>query len=157
MPTNQFPPMSRRAFLTTTAASATFVVLHPFSAKASAGTAHLRIMETPALHVHIFPYDYYSDREIDTVGLARTAAHIADIRSEATNAILVDNGDFLQGNPMGDYIAYERGMKDGEEEGQERRPDHLEDSNQERCQEVQRRWRVLWRSRRCCARLDQGC
>ncbi|NRA98373.1 MAG: bifunctional 2',3'-cyclic-nucleotide 2'-phosphodiesterase/3'-nucleotidase [Rhodobacteraceae bacterium] len=106
--------MSRRAFLTTTAASATFVVLHPFSAKASAGTAHLRIMETTDLHVHIFPYDYYSDREIDTVGLARTAAHIADIRSEATNAILVDNGDFLQGNPMGDYIAYERGMKDGD-------------------------------------------
>ena len=28
--------------------------------------------------------------------------------------VLVDNGDFLQGNPMGDYIAYERGMKDGD-------------------------------------------
>src|SRR5690606_29393671 len=28
--------------------------------------------------------------------------------------ILVDNGDFLQGNPMGDYIAYERGMKEGD-------------------------------------------
>ena len=28
--------------------------------------------------------------------------------------MLVDNGDLLQGNPMGDYIAYERGMKDGD-------------------------------------------
>ena len=28
--------------------------------------------------------------------------------------MLVDNGDFLQGNPMGDYIAYERGMQDGD-------------------------------------------
>ena len=28
--------------------------------------------------------------------------------------MLIDNGDFLQGNPMGDYIAYERGMKDGD-------------------------------------------
>ncbi|MEO0694136.1 MAG: bifunctional 2',3'-cyclic-nucleotide 2'-phosphodiesterase/3'-nucleotidase, partial [Pseudomonadota bacterium] len=55
-----------------------------------------------------------SDREVDTVGLARTAAHVADIRAEATNSLLVDNGDFLQGNPMGDYIAYERGMKEGD-------------------------------------------
>ena len=39
---------------------------------------------------------------------------IDQIRAEATNAILVDNGDFLQGNPMGDYIAYERGMKEGD-------------------------------------------
>jgi 2',3'-cyclic-nucleotide 2'-phosphodiesterase/3'-nucleotidase len=29
-------------------------------------------------------------------------------------AMLIDNGDFLQGNPMGDYIAYEKGMKDGD-------------------------------------------
>ena len=71
-------------------------------------------METTDLHVHIYPYDYYSDKPRDTVGLARTAAHIADIRAEATNSMLVDNGDFLQGNPMGDYIAYERGMKDGD-------------------------------------------
>ncbi len=28
--------------------------------------------------------------------------------------MLLDNGDLLQGNPMGDYIAYERGMKDGD-------------------------------------------
>ncbi len=28
--------------------------------------------------------------------------------------MLLDNGDFLQGNPMGDYIAYERGMKEGD-------------------------------------------
>lgn len=90
------------------------MLLHPFSARAAAGQAHLRIMETTDLHVHVFPYDYYGDRPVDTVGLARTAAHIADIRAEATNSILLDNGDFLQGNPMGDYIAYERGMKDGD-------------------------------------------
>ena len=50
----------------------------------------------------------------DTMGLARTASIIDAIRAEATNSILVDNGDFLQGNPMGDYIAYERGMRDGD-------------------------------------------
>jgi len=90
------------------------IALHPFSARAASNQAHLRIMETTDLHVHVFPYDYYSDKPVDTVGLARTAAIIEAIRAEATNALLIDNGDFLQGNPMGDYIAYERGMKDGD-------------------------------------------
>ncbi|MXQ08466.1 bifunctional 2',3'-cyclic-nucleotide 2'-phosphodiesterase/3'-nucleotidase [Alphaproteobacteria bacterium GH1-50] len=108
-----FPGMTRRSFLAGTA-GASLTMLHPFSARAAAGQAHLRIMETTDLHVHVWPYDYYGDRPVDTVGLARTAAHIADIRAEATNALLLDNGDFLQGNPMGDYIAYERGMKEGD-------------------------------------------
>jgi 2',3'-cyclic-nucleotide 2'-phosphodiesterase/3'-nucleotidase len=71
-------------------------------------------METTDLHVHIFPYDYYADRERDTMGLARTASIVNEIRAEAANSMLIDNGDFLQGNPMGDYIAYERGMKEGD-------------------------------------------
>ena len=114
MPNSVFRPMSRRQFLATSAAGATLTLVHPFSANASAGQAHLRLMETTDLHVHVHPYDYYSDKPVDTVGLARTAAHIADIRAEATNSMLIDNGDFLQGNPMGDYIAYERGMKEGD-------------------------------------------
>ena len=105
--------MSRRSFLASTA-GASLVTLHPFSARAAAGQAHLRLMETTDLHVHVWPYDYYADKARDTVGLARTAAHIAEIRDEATNSLLLDNGDFLQGNPMGDYIAYERGMKEGD-------------------------------------------
>lgn len=108
------PKLTRRSFLAATAAGGAMIVLHPFSARASANQAHLRIMETTDLHVHVFPYDYYADKPVDTVGLARTASYIREVRSEATNSILVDNGDFLQGNPMGDYIAYERGMKDGD-------------------------------------------
>ncbi|MEM6759889.1 MAG: bifunctional 2',3'-cyclic-nucleotide 2'-phosphodiesterase/3'-nucleotidase [Pseudomonadota bacterium] len=103
--------LNRRTFL---ASTASLVALHPFSVQAAANQAHLRIMETTDLHVHIWPYDYYADRERDTMGLARTAAIIAEIRAEATNSVLYDNGDFLQGNPMGDYMAYERGMKEGD-------------------------------------------
>jgi 2',3'-cyclic-nucleotide 2'-phosphodiesterase/3'-nucleotidase len=88
--------------------------MHPFSLRAQAGQAHLRIMETTDIHVHVFPYDYYGDRPVDTVGLARTASLIGGIRAESTNSILLDNGDFLQGNPMGDYMAYERGMSEGD-------------------------------------------
>lgn len=113
MTTSRLLSPSRRGFLGGVA-GASFIALHPFSARAATNEAHLRIMETTDLHVHVMPYDYYSDREIDTVGLARTAAHIKAIRAEATNAMLVDNGDFLQGNPMGDYMAYEKGMKEGD-------------------------------------------
>ncbi|EEW57317.1 MAG: bifunctional 2',3'-cyclic-nucleotide 2'-phosphodiesterase/3'-nucleotidase [Tritonibacter mobilis] len=104
--------IDRRSFL---AGSAGLIALHPFSVAAASGQVHLRLMETTDLHVHVFPYDYYGDKPVDTLGLARTASLINDIRAEATNSLLVDNGDFLQGNPMGDYIAYERGMKEGDQ------------------------------------------
>ncbi|MCZ4268356.1 bifunctional 2',3'-cyclic-nucleotide 2'-phosphodiesterase/3'-nucleotidase [Rhodobacteraceae bacterium G21628-S1] len=104
--------IDRRSFL---AGSAGLIALHPFSVAAASGQVHLRLMETTDLHVHVFPYDYYGDKPVDTLGLARTASLINDIRAEAANSLLVDNGDFLQGNPMGDYIAYERGMKEGDQ------------------------------------------
>lgn len=100
--------VSRRGFI---AGTASVAVLHPFAARAQAGQAHLRIMETTDLHVHVFPYDYYADKPVDTVGLSRTAALIEQVRAEAGNAMLFDNGDLIQGNPMGDYVAYERGVE----------------------------------------------
>lgn len=108
---NYHSGISRRAFLAGSAAFAgAAVVLHPFAVQAAAGQAHLRIMETTDLHVAVFPYDYYADAPNDTLGLARTASIIEAIRAEAGNSILVDNGDVIQGNPMGDYIAYEKGL-----------------------------------------------
>ena len=106
--------LNRRAFLAGTAAGASLIALHPYSARAAANQVHLRLMETTDLHVHVFPYDYYADRPVDTLGLSRTASIVDEIRAEATNAMLLDNGDLIQGNPMGDYIAYERGMSDGD-------------------------------------------
>ncbi len=103
--------LDRRSFL---AGTAGLIALHPFSVQAATNQVHLRLMETTDLHVHVFPYDYYADKPRDTVGLARTASIVKDIRAEATNSLLLDNGDFLQGNPMGDYIAYEKGLKEGD-------------------------------------------
>lgn len=103
--------INRRHFL---AGTASLVAMHPFSVSAAGNQAHLRLMETTDLHVHVFPYDYYADKPRDTVGLSRTASLIQNVRAESTNSLLLDNGDFLQGNPMGDYIAYERGMKEGD-------------------------------------------
>jgi 2',3'-cyclic-nucleotide 2'-phosphodiesterase/3'-nucleotidase len=105
--------LNRRSFLAGSAASA-FVMLHPFAARAQAGQAHLRIMETTDIHVNVFPYDYYTDKPNDTFGLTRTASLIKAIRAEAGNSILVDNGDLIQGNPMGDWMAGEKGLKNGD-------------------------------------------
>ena len=106
--------ISRRSFLAGAAATGALVMLHPFSARAQANQAHLRLMETTDIHVNLLPYDYYADKPNDTMGLSRTASIIEKIRAESTNSMLIDNGDLLQGNPMGDYIAYEKGMKDGD-------------------------------------------
>ncbi len=106
--------ISRRAFIAGTAGVSALVVMHPFAALAASNQAHLRIMETTDVHVSIFPYDYYADKPNDTMGLARTAKLIEGVRAEATNSMLVDNGDLIQGNPMGDYVAYERGFKGGD-------------------------------------------
>jgi len=105
---------TRRSLLKGVAASSALVMLHPFAAHAQANQAHLRIMETTDIHVAVYPYDYYADAPDDKLGLSRTASIIDTIRAEAGNSMLIDNGDFLQGNPLGDFIAYERGMNDGD-------------------------------------------
>jgi 2',3'-cyclic-nucleotide 2'-phosphodiesterase/3'-nucleotidase len=60
--------------------------------------------------MHIMDYDYFQDQSSVTAGLARTAALLKQARSEVSNSILVDNGDLLQGNPLGDFIARQRGL-----------------------------------------------
>lgn len=77
-------------------------------------TVHLRIVETTDLHLHLLPYDYYADRPTKGIGLVNAARLIETARREAPNCLLFDNGDFLQGTPMGDVVAHERGLKKGD-------------------------------------------
>lgn len=74
----------------------------------------LRLLETTDLHTHIVDHDYYRDAPSITVGLARTASLIHEARGEVANSLLVDNGDLIQGNPLGDYMARSRGLEAGE-------------------------------------------
>ncbi|MBN9334596.1 bifunctional 2',3'-cyclic-nucleotide 2'-phosphodiesterase/3'-nucleotidase [Devosia sp.] len=111
---NFLPKISRRGFLAGSASLGAMAAMHPFAVQAQANQAHLRILETTDLHVAVFAYDYYGDAPNDTMGLARTASIIEAIRAEAGNSMLVDNGDLIQGNPMGDYYAYERGLNQGD-------------------------------------------
>lgn len=85
------------------------------SAFADAETiVRLRVLETADIHVHVMDYDYFQDRPTVTAGLVRTAALIDAARAEVENSVLVDNGDLLQGNPLGDFIARRRGLADGQ-------------------------------------------
>lgn len=65
----------------------------------------LRLLATSDLHMFVFAYDYYRAQMDGAVGLARVASLIRAARVEAVNTLLVDNGDILQGNPLGDYLA----------------------------------------------------
>lgn len=64
----------------------------------------LSILGTTDIHAHMMDYDYYADKETAEFGLARTAQLIEKYRSRNPNTILVDNGDLIQGNPLGEYI-----------------------------------------------------
>ncbi len=71
----------------------------------AAPRAHLRLLETSDLHMFVRDWDYYRQRTDPTVGLDRLATVIAEARTAAPNTLLFDNGDIIQGNPLGDYLA----------------------------------------------------
>lgn len=80
----------------------------------SGAPVHLRLIETTDLHLHLLPWDYFTDQPLRGVGLAAAADLIEAARAEAPNSFLFDNGDFLQGTPLGDYLAQDRGLRPGQ-------------------------------------------
>lgn len=97
----------------TLVASALSFPLTPVSAETDS-TLKLRLMETTDIHTNIVNYDYYRDKSTDEFGLAKTATLIKQKREEVKNSMLFDNGDLIQGNPLGDYVAKIDPLKDGE-------------------------------------------
>ncbi|OAT15022.1 2',3'-cyclic-nucleotide 2'-phosphodiesterase [Buttiauxella noackiae ATCC 51607] len=80
---------------------------------AHAATVDLRILETSDLHSNMMDFDYYKDTSTEKFGLVRTASLINAARGETLNSVLVDNGDLIQGSPLGDYMAA-KGLKKGD-------------------------------------------
>ncbi|MBD2803949.1 bifunctional 2',3'-cyclic-nucleotide 2'-phosphodiesterase/3'-nucleotidase [Xenorhabdus sp. ZM] len=79
----------------------------------NAATVDLRVMETSDIHSNLIDFDYFKDKSTEQFGLVRTANLIKSAKTEATNAILVDNGDLIQGSPLADYMAA-KGLKERE-------------------------------------------
>ncbi|PFJ17017.1 bifunctional 2',3'-cyclic-nucleotide 2'-phosphodiesterase/3'-nucleotidase [Bacillus cereus] len=73
--------------------------------KTGESTVNLRILETSDIHVNLMNYDYYQTKTDNKVGLVQTAALVNKAREEAKNSVLFDDGDALQGTPLGDYVA----------------------------------------------------
>ncbi|MFW8595446.1 5'-nucleotidase C-terminal domain-containing protein [Cribrihabitans neustonicus] len=66
----------------------------------------LRVLATTDLHCHLLSWDYYADRPDPAIGLSRVASLVAEARAEAAArggaCLLADNGDALNGAPLGD-------------------------------------------------------
>ena len=80
----------------------------------SATSVDLQILGTTDIHTNLANYNYFLDAESATVGLANTATLIEQARAKNPNTLLFDNGDLIQGTPLGSYKALENVLKPGE-------------------------------------------
>lgn len=77
-----------------------------------ANSLDLTLLATTDIHGRIFSWDYfrnapYSESSGDTVGLAKVASIVDDVRAEVgeEHVLVVDNGDSIQGTPLTYYYA----------------------------------------------------
>ncbi len=71
----------------------------------------LRVLATSDLHANLLSYDYALNRPVYGQGLMQAASLIAAARAENPQAILLDNGDFLQGNALSDMASERRSSR----------------------------------------------
>ncbi|WP_245154004.1 bifunctional 2',3'-cyclic-nucleotide 2'-phosphodiesterase/3'-nucleotidase [Jeotgalibacillus proteolyticus] len=98
------------------------LIATPFGNPADAAPKHkedkhdveLRILGTTDIHAHLNNYDYYKDAETNEFSLVKTATLIKQAREESKNSLLFDNGDLIQGNPLGDFKAKVEPLQPGE-------------------------------------------
>lgn len=79
----------------------------------AAAANELVIMATTDIHANIYPWDYYANRRAD-VGLALIDTLVQHIRERHPGALLLDNGDLIQGTPLGYYVARVRPLQPGQ-------------------------------------------
>ncbi|WJY26186.1 bifunctional 2',3'-cyclic-nucleotide 2'-phosphodiesterase/3'-nucleotidase [Sporosarcina trichiuri] len=77
-------------------------------------TVALRVLGTTDLHMNLVNYDYYQDKEVQDYGLAKVGVLIDQARSEVANTLLFDNGDLIQGTPLGTYEVSVDPLKKGD-------------------------------------------
>lgn len=71
----------------------------------------LNILLTSDIHGTVYPIHYQDNSQAD-IGLAKISTLIKKERSQNTNVLLIDNGDFIQGTPFTyHYATYEKNME----------------------------------------------
>lgn len=70
---------------------------------AGEATVSLRVMGTSDLHMNLVNYDYYQDLKVEDYGLAKVGVLVDEVRADSKNTLLFDNGDLIQGTPLGTY------------------------------------------------------
>ena len=78
------------------------------ASKETTARLRVRLLATSDLHMHLSAHDYHADTPCVRKGLCLTATLIRQARDEVAGSVLLDNGDFLQGSPLGDYVAREQ-------------------------------------------------
>ncbi len=68
-------------------------------------TISLAVMATADVHGRVRAWDYYRDREEPRYALSKVATLVDSIRSVYRYHLLLDAGDWLQGNPFAEYFA----------------------------------------------------
>ncbi|WP_134702243.1 bifunctional 2',3'-cyclic-nucleotide 2'-phosphodiesterase/3'-nucleotidase [Ammoniphilus sp. YIM 78166] len=84
-----------------------------FTYAANQDIVNFRIIGTTDIHANIVNYDYYSNGVTNAFGLSKAATLINHARSENPNNLLLDNGDTIQGSPLGDYVENKGLVKSG--------------------------------------------
>ncbi len=77
-------------------------------------TVDVRILATTDLHTNLVNYDYYQDKPVETLGLAKQL-FLSKRQKENPNVVLVDNGDTIQGTPLGNYKSIVDPIEEGEQ------------------------------------------
>ena len=68
-------------------------------------TVDLTILATTDVHNNYNDYDYFTDLPTEQSGLVRISTAIKEQRAKNPNVLLFDNGDNIQGNPIGEFLA----------------------------------------------------
>ncbi|WOV84937.1 bifunctional 2',3'-cyclic-nucleotide 2'-phosphodiesterase/3'-nucleotidase [Sporosarcina jeotgali] len=77
-------------------------------------TVSLRVMGTTDLHMNLVNYDYYQDTKVEDYGLTKVGVLVDEARAESENTLMFDNGDLIQGTPLGTYKVSVDPLKKGE-------------------------------------------
>lgn len=89
------------------------LVLVPLLPARAEDRIEVQVLTTTDLHMALMDYDYYADRPDPSIGLVRVASLIRAARAANPNTLLLDNGDLIQGTPLGDWVVRERGIGPG--------------------------------------------